>query len=674
MGVRVTPVSRSTQGAPEIDGYEYVRTIGRGGFSDVYLYTQLMPRREVAVKVLRTDALTDAMRRQFAAEANLMARLSNHINIASIYDADIDDEGEPYLVMEYCSGGSLGATYRDYPMSVQDVLKIGVRISGALEAAHRAGIVHRDIKPANILLTEYGVPVLSDFGISTIDEEFPEATMARAQVYPEELGTDSDAAIGLSLPWAAPETLGDPPISDTRSDRYSLAATLYSLLEGRSPHEIPGGPNGASHLTGRIQSGFIGAMQRPDVPASLEAELRKAMSFDRSARHRSAAEFGQALRQIQRELGHDVTPLDLPQGREPASLPPDPAVPPPPPNPAHVVDLPPGHSTVLPPGTFAGDQPAPPNTPAPSPRAAARAPIPPPPAAPHSPPVSAPSTPSADSRPSAPAQASGPVPAAPGTARPAPPPPAGAGRLPAHAAGGIGAPGMPHPPGHDGAAPSPPADAALPAPPGGAGPQQGRAPHPHGTALPATGTNARSAPGAGRPPEQSRARRRPLLLALTALVVLVVAAAAGGVWLTGRAPAFEGPAMDHLVVTETEGTFQVAIPEGLPAPREVQTRVVRNGLGARVEDGATVTFTLGHSSWVPGYRVSLDPNTSDEYYRNVTLSTEEVESLLGVSVVGRSVDSVILVAAPRGFLAETDELRIDYPYSQIAALHINDTW
>src|SRR5690625_7819094 len=107
-----------------------------------------MPRRKVAIKVQRTDALTDEMRRQFAAEANLMARLSNHINIASIYDADIDDEGEPYLVLEYCSGGSSGATYRDYPMPVQDVLKIGVRIGGDLEAAHGAGIGHRDINPA----------------------------------------------------------------------------------------------------------------------------------------------------------------------------------------------------------------------------------------------------------------------------------------------------------------------------------------------------------------------------------------------------------------------------------------------------------------------------------------------------------------------------------------------
>ncbi|MGC0273637.1 serine/threonine-protein kinase [Pseudactinotalea sp. Z1739] len=558
-------MAKSKQPAPEIEGYTYVRTIGRGGFSDVFLYTQHMPHREVAIKVLRTDALTDSLRRQFAAEANLMARLSNHINIASIYDADIDDEGEPYLVMEYCSGGSLGDTYRHYPMSVQDVLRIGVRLSGALEAAHRAGIVHRDIKPGNILLTEYGVPVLSDFGISTIDEEFPEATMARARVYSyESSGTDadSDAAIGLSLPWAAPETLGDPPVSDTRSDRYSLAATLYSLLEGRSPHEIPGGPNSASHLTGRIQSGFVAGMQRPDLPDSLVAVLRRAMSFDRAARYPDSYAFGQALREIQRELGHDLTPLDLPRGHEPAATPPDPAHKVAPPNPADVVSLPAGHPTLVPPEQ-------------------------------------------------------------------APPPP----RAGAHT----------------------PAPAPVPSPP----PARTSAPATASTALPAN-----AAPG-GR----HRRRRLPAVLAGAAVILALVIT--GGIWLLNRPATYEGPAVEHLTVTEDGGRIQVAIPQDLAPPEEVQTRVVRHGLGPAVEEGAVVSLSLGHTSWIPGYEVSLDPDASEERHRDVTLSAAEIEELLGEPVVGRSVDSVLLVAAPRGYFPdEAPDLRIDYPYSQLAALRI----
>lgn len=328
--------------APEIPGYTYVRPIGHGGFSDVYLYEQDMPRRQVAIKVLRTEDLSANVREQFAAEANLMARVSNHSNIAAIFAADVDDEGQPYLVMEYCSGGSLGAFYRHYPMSVKDVLSLGIRLSGALEAAHSAGIVHRDIKPANILLTEYGVPVLSDFGISTIDEELPEST--RILRTGDRPGT-GESSVGMSLPWAAPETLWDVPVSDTRSDRYSLAATLYSLLEGRSPHEVPGGPNSAAHLTGRIKSGFIGVMKRPDLPASLQDILRKGLSHDRASRFDSAADFGRALQGVQRELGLEVTPLEVPRGSAP-SRPPAPTTRV---QQSQPIELPEGHATLAPP-------------------------------------------------------------------------------------------------------------------------------------------------------------------------------------------------------------------------------------------------------------------------------------------------------------------------------------
>src|SRR5690625_565905 len=160
---------------PEIEGFSFRQLIGRGGFSDVYLYRQQMPGRDVAIKVLRTEPGEEVGRTQFAAEANLMARVSSHTAIASIFTADVDDEGEPYLVMEYCPGGSLGESFRSSPLSVPRTLRLGVRLASALESAHRAGIVHRDVKPSNVLLTEYGVAVLTDFGISTIDEAFPAA-------------------------------------------------------------------------------------------------------------------------------------------------------------------------------------------------------------------------------------------------------------------------------------------------------------------------------------------------------------------------------------------------------------------------------------------------------------------------------------------------------------------
>src|SRR5699024_11432265 len=144
---------------PEIQGFSFRQLIGRGGFSDVYLDRQQMPGRDVAIKVLRTEPGEEVGRTQFAAEANLMARVSSHTAIASIFTADVDDEGEPYLVMEYCPGGSLGESFRSSPLPVPRTLRLGVRLASAQESPHRAGIGHRDMEAAHIQPTEDGVAV-----------------------------------------------------------------------------------------------------------------------------------------------------------------------------------------------------------------------------------------------------------------------------------------------------------------------------------------------------------------------------------------------------------------------------------------------------------------------------------------------------------------------------------
>ena len=198
---------------PVISGFEYIKALGSGGFSDVLLYQQKLPRRKVAVKVLHVETLDRQTRRQFVAEANLMAQLSSHPAIATIYSADITEAGAPYLVMEFCSGGSLGATYRTVPMSPAEVLTIGVRVASALEAAHRLGIIHRDVKPANILITDYGSPVLTDFGISVGDDGIAEATMFQGEDLTR-TSTTNGTTHGMSVPWAQPEAFLDEPISD----------------------------------------------------------------------------------------------------------------------------------------------------------------------------------------------------------------------------------------------------------------------------------------------------------------------------------------------------------------------------------------------------------------------------------------------------------------------------
>lgn len=280
---------------PTLPGHDPVRLLGMGGFADVFLYEQRMPRRSVAVKVLLAGHLGDDVRERFRAEADTMARLSHHPSIVTIHHADVAEDGRPYLVMEYCSRPGLGQRYRSERMGVAEVLRIGIRLASAVETAHRAGVLHRDIKPANVLITDFGWPALTDFGIA--------ATTSWA----------AGSAVGMSIPWSPPEMLAEHPSGDARADVYSLAATVYSLLARRSPFEVPGAPNGAADLIPRIERGALVATGRGDVPASLEAVLRRAMDPDPGRRHHSAFAFARALQQVEAELLLPLTPLDLPE-------------------------------------------------------------------------------------------------------------------------------------------------------------------------------------------------------------------------------------------------------------------------------------------------------------------------------------------------------------------------
>ena len=278
---------------PNLSGFSYVRALGSGGFADVFLFEQSMPRRQVAVKVLLTEVVNDRVRQLFRAEANLMAQLSSHPAILTVYEAGVSSDGRPYLVMEYCSA-TLSQRYRSETLPVPEVLRIGVKIASAVETAHRAGVLHRDIKPSNILITAYGHPVLSDFGIA--------ATLGDAE---------ETEAMGLSIPWSAPEVLFDEVSGSVAAEVWSLGATLYSLLAGHSPFEQAGSDNTPAELMARIAKAKIAPLDRPDVPPRLEMTLRKAMSKRPEQRQHSVLELIRELQGAEAELGLAQTPLEV---------------------------------------------------------------------------------------------------------------------------------------------------------------------------------------------------------------------------------------------------------------------------------------------------------------------------------------------------------------------------
>lgn len=286
--------TRLPSAPPILPGLAYIRPLGSGGFADVFLYEQDMPRRDVAVKVLPSDVRDPDLRRMFNAEADVLAHLSAHPSIVTVYQAGISADGRPYIVMEFCPG-SLSQRYRIERMPVDEVLTIGVKMASALESAHRAGLVHRDVKPSNILVTTFGAPVLADFGISS--------SLTRET---------ADEVLAMSIPWSAPEVIAEQTAGTVTSEVWSLGATVYSLLAGHSPFERrERGQNTKEQLRRRIARASYTDIARTDVPASLQAVLARAMSRDPHQRHASAREFAEALQGVQAELGISPTPLEI---------------------------------------------------------------------------------------------------------------------------------------------------------------------------------------------------------------------------------------------------------------------------------------------------------------------------------------------------------------------------
>ena len=286
---------RRPSAPPQLPGLDYVRPLGSGGFADVFLYQQDMPRRAVAVKVLPAGERDPDLLRMFNAEADVLAHLSAHPAIVTVYQAGISADGRPYIVMEYCPG-SLAQRYRIERMPVDEVMAVAVRLAGALESAHRAGLIHRDIKPSNILVTSFGSAVLADFGIS--------ASLQRSAA--------SDV-LAMSIPWSAPEVVAEHSGGTIASEVWSLGATVYSLLAGHSPFERrEKDQNTRELMRRRIARATFVPIARPDVPDALQQVLATAMTRDPDRRYASAREFGEAVREVQRAAGIAPTPLEVP--------------------------------------------------------------------------------------------------------------------------------------------------------------------------------------------------------------------------------------------------------------------------------------------------------------------------------------------------------------------------
>ena len=267
-----------------LDGrYRLGSLLGVGGMARVYLASDRVLERQVAVKVLSPPYAQDPVFvERFRREARSAASLS-HPNIVAVFDSG-SDAGEHYLVMEYVAGQSLAELLADQGrLAPRRAAELGVEVCAALAAAHAQGLVHRDVKPANVLVGAEGRVKVADFGI----------VKAAATVTLTGNGTVLGTAAYLS-----PEQAQGGPV-DARSDLYSLGCVLYELVTGAPPFGSGADSSPVAVATRHLhQPPEPPSAHNPQVDASLDAVVLTALAKDPARRYQSASELQAALERV----------------------------------------------------------------------------------------------------------------------------------------------------------------------------------------------------------------------------------------------------------------------------------------------------------------------------------------------------------------------------------------
>ncbi len=260
----------------KIGRYEIKNEIGRGGMATVYRAYDPSFEREVAIKVLPREFLHDPQfHDRFKREIKTIAALE-HPAIVPVYDVG-EEDGVPYFVMRYMTGGSLANQIERGKFSLQDAARIIERLASALAYAHTKGIVHRDLKPDNILFDGNGEPFISDFGVAKFSGASTNLT--------------GSGIIGTPA-YMSPEQAQGEKI-DNRSDIYGLGVIIFQMLSGQQPYKADT-PMGVvvKHITDPIPE--IHKIT-PNLPEETDAIIKTALAKDREKRYQTALELSRAM-------------------------------------------------------------------------------------------------------------------------------------------------------------------------------------------------------------------------------------------------------------------------------------------------------------------------------------------------------------------------------------------
>ncbi|MGH8960723.1 MAG: serine/threonine-protein kinase [Jatrophihabitantaceae bacterium] len=266
-------------------GFTEILEIGVGSLATVYRAREAGTGRLVALKLLNVRDASPRAIESFERESVALGSLSSHPNIVTLFRTFRSSDGRPVLVLELCTGAVADRLHSGTGLSVQDAVAIGVKVAGALETAHRGGILHRDVKPQNILMTEFGEPALADFGVAMLQS----STQTTAGLF------------DFTTLHAAPELLEGGGTS-AATDVYELASSLYQLIAGKSAFRAYEGESPASVIL-RILRDPVRPLMGGGVPVQLSDLLIRAMSKDKDHRPPTAAEFAGELSGVESSQG-----------------------------------------------------------------------------------------------------------------------------------------------------------------------------------------------------------------------------------------------------------------------------------------------------------------------------------------------------------------------------------
>ncbi|MCL4220657.1 MAG: serine/threonine-protein kinase [Phycisphaerales bacterium] len=269
-------------------GFKIISLIGSGGMGRVYRAEQQRPRRIVALKVIRPELTTPAMRRRFEREADILARLE-HPGIARIYEAASTTSNEhcpPYIAMELIDGQPITTSAHSRSLDPRACVELMLSVCEAVAYAHRRGVIHRDLKPANILVTSDGQARIVDFGVARVVESDLAGTVH----------TLAGELVG-TLQYMSPEQLsGDPSQIDVRSDVYALGLILFEVLAGRPPIDLRGLAvlDALSRLRDAAPMRLSEALASPQ--GDLDVIVAKSLDRDPGRRYQSVDDLADDLR------------------------------------------------------------------------------------------------------------------------------------------------------------------------------------------------------------------------------------------------------------------------------------------------------------------------------------------------------------------------------------------